>query len=181
MGLLQYLDDITGALAIVHGSDGRLNVSSRSDERIFYNSRDEEQVYVWNSFDAAAAVGEYSIYLQNTSVNKNLIIKEIILSPGVDMTFKIATVTGTAAGTPIIGINLNRNSGNDASANAFGDAAVTGLTEENVMFVRHVSALKSEHVDVHDAFILGQNDNVAVECDVNAGGLVYIGITGYFE
>jgi len=181
MTQIQYPNDVTGSIQIVHGSDGRLNVSSRSDERIFYISRDDGQAYIWNSFDAAAAVGEYTMYVQNTSTSKNLIIKETTVSPGVAMTLKISTVTGTAAGTPITGYNLNRNSGNDASANAFGDAAVTGLTEAQVVQVIMIPALETGHVDFHDAFILGQNDAVAIECDVNAGGLVYLQIIGYFE
>ena len=181
MTQIQFPGDVTGAIQITHGSDGRLNVSARSDERIYYNSRDKGQTYVWTSFDSAAAAGEYSIYLQNTSTTQNLIVKEIILSPGVAMTFKIATVTGVAAGTTITGYNMNRNSGNDASANAFGDAAVTNLTEAQVIRVAMVGALATEHVDFHDALQLGQNDTIAVECDVNAGGLVYMQIIGYFE
>jgi len=181
MTQITFPGDVTGAIQITHGSDGRLNVSSRSDARIFYNSRDLGQSYVWASFDSAAAVDEYSIYVQNTSTSKNLVIKDISLSPGVAMTFKISTVTGTAGGTGITGYNLNRNSGNAASANAFGDAAVTGLTEDTVVAVVMVPALQTVHLDTHDALILGQNDNIAIECDVNAGGLVYIQIVGYFE
>lgn len=181
MSQIQYPNDVTGSIQITHGSDGRLNVSARSDERIFYNSRDVEQTYIWTSFDDAAAVTEYSIYLQNTSTTLNLIIKEILFSPGVAMTFKVSTVTGTAGGSAITGYNFNRNSGNAASANAFGNAAVTGLTEDTVILATHVSALASTHIDFHDALILGQNDNIAIECDVNAGGLVYLQIIGYFE
>lgn len=181
MTQIQFPGDVTGAIQITHGSDGRLNVSSRSDERIFYNSRDRGQTYVWASFDSAAAVDEYSIYVQNTSTTLNLIVKEVLLTPGVAMTFKMSTTTGTAAGTIITGYNLNRNSGNAASANAFGNAAVTGLTEDTVITVAGVSALETVEVNFHDALILGQNDNIAVECDVNAGGLVYIQIIGYFE
>ena len=139
------------------------------------------QAYIWNSFDAAAAVGEYTIYVKNTSTTGNLIIKEATISPGVAMTMKFSTVTGTAAGTAITGYNLNRNSGNDASAVAFGDAAVTGLTEDQVVQVVMIPALETRHIDFHDAFILGQNDAIAIECDVNAGGLVYLQIVGYFE
>ncbi len=181
MTQIQFPGDVTGAIQITHGSDGRLNVSSRSDERIYYNSRDRGQTYVWTSFDSGAAVTEYSIYVQNTSATLNLVIKEIILSPGVAMTFKIATVTGVATGTPITGFNLNRNSGNAASANAFGDALVGVIVEEQVLRTEMVGALATSHVEFHDALQLGQNDAIAVECDVNAGGLVYMQIFGYFE
>jgi len=181
MTQIQYPNDVTGSIQIAHGSDGRLNVSARSDERIFYVSRDDGDAYTWHSFDAAAAVGEYTLYIQNTSPTKKLVLKEIILSPGVAMTFKIATVTGTAAGTALTAFNLNRDSGNVAPDNSFGDAAVTGLTEATLFHTVHVPVLETVHIDFHDALILGQNDNIAVECDVNAGGLVYIMATGYFE
>lgn len=181
MTQITFPGDVTGAIQITHGSDGRLNVSARSDERIFYNSRDVEQTYIWASFDNGAAVNEYTIYVQNTSTTDNLIIKEVLLSPGVAMTFKISTVTGTAGGSAITGYNLNRNSGNAASANAFGDALVSGLTEDTVITVAMVPALETVEVAFHDALILGQNDNIAVECDVNTGGLVYMQVIGYFE
>lgn len=181
MTQIQFPGDVSGAIQITHGSDGRLNVSSRSDERIYYNSRDKGQTYVWSSFDNGAAVGEYTIYVQNTSATLNLIIKEIVLSPGVAMTFKIATVTGTPTSAAITGFNLNRNSGNAAAANARGNALVDDLTEEQVLRVVMVGVLSTEHVEFHDALQLGQNDAIAVECDVNAGGLVYMQIFGYFE
>ena len=181
MTQIQFPGDVTGAIQITHGSDGRLNVSSRSDERIYYNSRDRGQTYVWTSFDAGAAVGEYSIYLQNTSATLNLVIKELVLSPGVAMTFKVSTVTGTPTSAAITGYNLNRNSGNAASANARGDALVDNLTEAQVIRVAMVVALATEHVEFHDALQLGQNDAIAVECDVHAGGLVYMQIIGYFD
>lgn len=182
MTQLRYDNDISGSNQPVRGSDGRLNVSSRSDERIYYNSRFEGQTYVWVSFDSAAAVGEYPIYIKNTSTSQNLIIKEIILSPGVAMTFKIATVTGTPTSASITGYNLNRTmSSNAAAATAHGDAAVDNVTPSQVIRVAMVGALATEHVEFHDALQLGQNDAIAVETDVNAGGLVYIQIIGYFE
>ena len=88
MTIIQYHDDVTKALAQTEGSNGRLNVSSRVDERIFYIARDCGDVYIWHSVDAAAAAGEYIIYIQNTSPTKQLYIKEVVLSPGVDMSFK---------------------------------------------------------------------------------------------
>lgn len=181
MTQIQYPNDVTGSIQIVHGSDGRLNVSSRSDERIFYVSRDRGQAYSIRSFDAAAAVDEYSLYFKNTSTDKNFYVKSIDLSPGVDMTFKISTVTGTAAGTPITPVNLNLSSGNAAEASVFGNAAVTNLTEASVLDTHQVLALTSTVVDFNDALILGQNDNIAVECDVNAGGTVTIVMVGHFE
>lgn len=181
MTQIKYQDDVTFALAMTRGSDGRLNVSSRSDERIYYNSRDEGQTYVWTSTDGAAAAGEYIIYIKNTSASKNLIIKEVILSPGVDMTFKIALVTGTPSSTGITGYNLNRNSANVAAATAHGDAAVDNLTPTQVIRIEQVLALTTADIEFHDALQLGQNDAIAIEGDVNAGGVLHAQIIGYFE
>lgn len=181
MTQITFPDDVTGAIQITHGSSGRLNVSARADERIFYSSRDDGQAYLWKSVDGAAAAGEYTLYIKNLSTSKNLIIKDITFSPGVDMTFKIATVTGTAGGTGITGFNLNQNSGNAADVSAFGDAAVTGLTEATVIHNVQVLALTTVTIDFHDALILGQNNNIAIECDVNAGGVVNLMVFGHLE
>lgn len=181
MTQINYPDDVTGAIAITHGSDGRLNVSSRSDERIFYASRDDGDAYIWHSVDAAAAAGEYIIYIQNTSPTKLLIIKEVVLSPGVDMSFKFVTTTGTAAGTPISGFNMNLDSGNVSPDNSFGNAAVTNLTPVSVFHYEQVLALTSAKVDFHDALILGQNDNFAIEGDIDAGGVLNVTVVGHFE
>lgn len=176
-----YPNDTSGSIQIVHGSDGRLNVSSRSDERIYYNSRDKQQTYLWHSLDSGAAAGEYIIYIKNTSTDKDLIIKEIILSPGVDMSFIITTVTGTPSSASITGFNLNRNSGNDAAAVAHGNAAVDNLTPVQTLRTEQVLALTTADIELHDAFRLGQNDAIAIEEDVNGGGTLAVSIIGYFE
>jgi len=72
MTQIQVQNDVTNAFEPVKGSDGRMNVSARSDERIYYNSRDVEQTYIWTSFDAAAAVDEYIIFVKNTSTTQHL-------------------------------------------------------------------------------------------------------------
>ena len=181
MTIINYHDDITGAQAQTQGSDGRLNVSSRSDERIFYSSRDDGDAYIWHSLDAAAAAGEYIIYIQNTSPTKSLIIKEVVISPGVDMEFIFTTMTGVAAGTPLIAFNLNRDSGNVAPDNSFGNAAVTTATPVTTFHTEQVLALTTSKVDFHDALILGQNDNFAIEGNVNAGGTLAVTVIGHFE
>ena len=97
------------------------------------------------------------------------------------MTFKISTVTGTAGGTTVTPLNLNLKSGKLATATVFGDAAVTGLTEATNFLTVAVAALTTLTIDFHDALILSEGDNIAVECDVNAGGLVYMMLIGHFE
>ena len=181
MTQIQYPDDVTGAIAVTHGSDGRLNVSSRSDERIFYSSRDDGDAYIWHSLDAGAAAGEFIIYIQNTSPTKKLIIKAATISPGVDMSFIFSTMTGVAAGTPISGFNLNLDSGNVAPDNSFGDAAVTTATAVTTFHTEQVLALTTANIDFHDALILGQNDAIGIEGDVNAGGTLAVSIIGHFE
>ncbi len=181
MTTIDIQNDVTGAGEFVKGSDGRMNVSSRTDERIYYNARDNEDTYIWTSTDSGAAVGEYIIYIKNTSTTKQLVIKEIVLTPGVAMTFIIGTATGTPTSASITGFNTNLSSTKIAPATAHGDALVDNVTPVQTLRTVSVEALTSEHVDFHDTLRMGQNDIIAIEGDVNAGGTLACQILGYFE
>lgn len=171
----------TGQTAGISPTGNRLNVSSRSDGRIYYISRDNGDAYTTTSIDTAAA-GEYNFYFKNTSATKKFYVSSITIGTAVLAIFKISTVTGTAGGAGAISIaNLNLTSGNVAEATVTGNAAVTGLTEKNVMDVISITADDSKIVDFHDAIILGTNDAIAVEYDTGAGGTVHITMQGFFD
>ena len=157
MTTIDIQNDVTGAGEFVKGSDGRMNVSARADERIYYNARDEQDTYIWTSTDSGSAVAEYIIYIKNTSPTKELIIRDIYLNPGVDMTFIIGTATGTPASASITGFNTNLSSTRIAPATAHGDALVDNVTPVQTLRTVSVEALTSEHVDFHDTLRMGQN------------------------
>lgn len=170
----------TGQTVSVSPTGNRMNVSSRADERIYYISRDNGDAYTVASIDTAAA-GEYNFYFKNTSKTKKFYVKDFIIGSGSLAIFKISTVTGTAAGTSIVPVNLNRIAGTTADAVAFGNAAVTGLSEEALLDVVSVTADSTVSVDFHDALILGQDDAIAVEYDTGAGDTIHITMVGFFD
>lgn len=178
---LQIEDGVgTGQQVGVSPTGNRLNVSSRSEDRVYYISRDNGDAYSTVSIDTAAA-GEYNFYFKNTSQKQKFYVTAITVGSGSLGIFKVAKVTGTAAGTPITPSNLNFTSSNVASASCFGNAAVTGLTEEKLIDVISIGADTQKLVFYHDAIILGQGDAIAVETDTSAGDTVHISMIGFFD
>lgn len=184
---IQFTSDKTGAIEKVKGSDGRQNVSSRSDSRAYYNSRDEGQTYsaVYEMTDAS--VGEYVVYLKNTSTTgKTLVLEGIGANSINDASFKLWFVTGTATdGNPGTPINLNKESSNSATADAReGGAAATGiggLTTDGLIDLVFVKAGGHEEFRLRDRLRLGQNDAIAIEYDRGTTGDVAGVIFGYLE
>lgn len=182
MTQIQYPNDETGSIQITHGSDGRLNVSSRTDARSYYISRDDGQLYSWFSTDATAVAGEYPFYLQNTSTDKDLVIKTVVLSNVELVVWKFTVATGTATGgSAITGTNLNLSSTNDAVANALGNGAVAGFTPGAVFFKVRVAATGNFTFAGDDGLRLGQNDAFALEYDTGTTGIADISVVGYYE
>jgi len=147
----------------------RLDVSSRSASREYYESRDEGQVYSVISVDATAVANEETMYLQNTSTVKDMIIDQIIISTDTNSLWRIKFVTGTAAGgSALTPVNLNKASSNAALAIVRGDGAVTGLTDDGDISLVRVGANSHDELTFSEALRLGQDDAIAVECETNA-------------
>lgn len=170
----------TGQKCGISPTGNRLNTSARTDERIYYVSRDNGDAYTLTSIDTAAA-GEYNLYFKNTSTSQKFYVKEITVGSAVLAIFKVSKVTGNAAGTTITPVNMNFISGNTASATALGNAAVTGLSESAIIEMVSVEADSTEHIDFHDALILGQGDAIAIEYDTGAGGTIHLNMVGFFD
>lgn len=181
MAKIDYLTS-KGVNEEVHGSDTRLNTSSRSSERIHYVSRDDGQAYSITSHDATMANGTFPIYLQNTSSSGLLLYVDKIIAGGEEtQLFKVFFVTGTASGSSALtAINLNKSSSNAADVNARGDGPVTiGSTDGEIVTFR-TGATDHDDVKFDDAVILGQNDAIAVEADIDDGSASIGDITIFF-
>jgi len=158
----------------------RLDVSSRSASREYYESRDEGSVYSVISVDATAVANEESIYLQNTSTTKDMIIDQIIISTDTNSLWRIKFVTGTATGSSLLtAINLNKGSSNSANAVARGDGAVGGLTDDGDIMLLRIGADGHDEINFSEALRLGQNDAIALECETSAA--VEIVIVFHFD
>jgi len=155
-----------GHVAAVN-SVNRLQVSARTARRAFYVSRDQGQVYTTLSEDATAVANEETIYLKNTSPTRNVFIDTILISSDVASQWRLKFVTGTAAGTVITPINLNKTSSNDAEVESRGDGVVTGLTDDGDIAIFRVTAGSGIIARPRATIILGQNDAIALECEIN--------------
>ena len=182
MARIEYKNDSTRALEEMEGSDGRANVSSRSDSRAYYNSRDAKQTY---SVPYDHQSGEFSLYLENTSSTKEMVISRASVNSVEFSRVKLWFVSGTAAGGTIITpTNLNKGSSNDADAlvrqAAAGDA-ITGLTTQGQIDIEFVSATGHGEFLLNDTVRLGQNDAIAIEYDEGTTGDLAGVIDIFFE
>jgi len=158
----------------------RLDVSSRSASREYYESRDEGQVYSVISVDATAVANEESIYVQNTSTSKDMIIDQVIISTDTASLWRIKFVTGTATGSSVLTpINLKKASSNSASSTCRGNGAVGGTTDNGDIILARVGAAEHDEFTFSEALRLGQDDAIAVECETNAA--VEITIIFHFD
>ena len=174
MARIEYKNDGTRALEEAEGSAGRLNVSSRSDSRAYYNSRDEKQTYSVCYDHQGAVAGELSLYIENTSATKELVIAAIGTNAAENARIKLWFVSGTAAGGSVLTpTNLNKGSSNDADSivrvGNSGDA-ITGLTTISCIDFAAVQSMGHEEFRLGDTVRLGQNDAIAIEYDEGVTG-----------
>jgi len=158
----------------------RLDTSSRSASREYYESRDEGQVYSVISVDATAVANEETIYIQNTSTVKDMIIDQIIISTDTDSLWRVKFVTGTATGGSVLTpTNLNKASSNTALANVRGDGDIGSITDDGDIILVRVGANSHDELTFSEALRLGQDDAIAVECETNAA--VEISVIFHFD
>lgn len=163
-------------------SKNRLKVDS--DTQLTSATVSDEAGLCFNavSVDSSAAAGEYILYFKNTSTSKKFYVDLIRVGTVNAALFKIATVTGTAAGSSALTpVNLNLTSGKEAEATCRGDGAITGLTEDSVIAVTRVSAATSSNIPFDDTLILGPNDAIAVEYDTGTTGAAEVLLRGYYQ
>ena len=161
--------------------DNRLDTSARTAPRAFYVSRDKGRAFSWTSTYSAAA-DEETAYIQNTSPTRILVIDKIIVS-GIQATVHAVAIQtgGTAAGTPMTGVNLNKGNTNSAEATGFGSASVTGSVVGDIIGYGYLPATGSFVFDYGFSLILGQDDAIFIRSIVGTTGLVYNTIEGHFE
>lgn len=184
MTQITFPGDVTGAIEIAHGSDGRLNVSSRSDGRAYYISRDRGQTYTVVFDDPDCDVGDVFFFLKNDSTDKALVISTIGFSATLSGSFKVqfetVTLTGASTLTPV---NLNRSSSNLAVVSCVGNSLVTGTSiPDGVIDHLAIEALGHEDMHLEDRVRLGQGDAISILYDRGAANNIVEGVVYfYFE
>lgn len=185
MARIEYLNDVTGSLQEARGSDNRLNVSSRADSRSYYNSRDEGRTFALVFDHQTAAAAEESVYWQNTSTTRTLVISSIGLNCVQNARIKLKFVTGTATGgTAVTPVNMNKQSSNAAEATARVGAAadaIGNLTDAGDIDFAWVFTNGHEEMRLGDRVRLGQNDAIALEYVEGTSGDFAGVIFGYYE
>jgi len=186
MARIEYRNDVTRATEEMEGSDGRANVSSRVDGRAYYIARDQGQNYNMVFEHSAAADGQYSAYLQNTSTDKTLVVTHIGLNATNIARIKLWEVTGTATdGVSVVPKNTNLVSSNDAAAatalhdgggTTIGGLSVSGAAIDDVQ----LSANGHEEFRLNDTLRLGQNDAIAIEMDTGTSTPLVFGLIAFF-
>jgi len=145
---------------------------------VSHQSEQHGAAYTWThdyNYDAADTI----LWLRNDSTTQNLLIDKIVMASNVATQVTIHSPTGTtAAGTEIIGVNLNRQSGNVALATAKGDE--TGNTQANVIVEALVPANIPAIMPVEGAIILGYFDEIAVDF-VTVGTMGTVTFRGYYK
>ena len=126
-------------------------------------------------------------YLKNESTTgKTLVISGIGVNSVENSRIKLWYVTGTAAGgTSITPTNMNKASGNAATATAMEGASaatgITGLTTDSLIDFLYIQATGHEEFRLDDRLRLGQNDAIALEYFEGTTGDFSGVIFGYFE
>jgi hypothetical protein len=181
MGLM--IEDGTGSGKSAKVNDGnRLLTYSITETDFLHTNEEDEEAYVWDypgyDYDAADTI----MFLQNDS-NNHLHVHHIYLYCDTATKVQLHTISGgeTPTGTAVTGVNLNRTSGNAASATAKQDE--TGnATQGTILHSEYIAAngvlsiLKEEGYEI----ILGKNDCIAVDL-VTAGTMAYGHIVGYYH
>jgi len=165
--------------------DNRLQVMTNSAPRIYFNSRDYQEAYSVVCADAGPVANEYTLYIGNTNQNYDLVIDEFwTYATDADVQWKMASVTGTAAGAAVITpVNCNLTSSKVAAATVRGGAGgVTGLTPVNVIWQwRNGAANSNVPILSYGVLRVGPGQAIAFEYDAGTGGAVLIGVTMYFD
>lgn len=169
---------------ILSTPDGHLIVRAQTESLIQHISEDDGQAFAWTSrFDSA--LNAEIIAVQNTSGDKLLHIRDIVVGGDTSSEFTIHVENAAPGGTNILGVNLRAGNSNTAEVNSLakGNADVTGLTPTTATRIGIHSFLAdtTHHVDLDDAVILEQDRTIYVTLVTASGTFVWATIRGSFE
>lgn len=154
----------------------KLRTYSTVEDEISYESETNGRAYSWShSYNSTAA--DTILWVKNINTTENLIIDQIVIGSDTATQFTIhLPESTTGAGTAITGTNLNRHSGKDALATAYGDE--TTNTQANVIVQGFIAANTTQIIHMEGSIILGYQDQIAVDlvADVAIGCVTMLGL-----
>jgi hypothetical protein len=162
-------------------SENRLKVQATKQTLHSHSSEEEGNAYMWSTTQSLAG-DKCLIFLRNDNTDMNLIIEKIIVSPDVACQFEVwvgSNVT-TEAGTSVVGVNLNLQSGHVAEATC--THSETGADQGGSMTLLGTAwaGVGINAVALDSALILGYLDEVAINLITDAGS-TSANIMGYYH
>lgn len=183
---------IKGAGTSGYGADvnelGELLVTGPMEPSIASTSKREGLAFIFSSLGVVALTtggGESGmLYIKNTDPSRDLELHDIRVSGDVIHTWQIyvGDTAGTLISTATPGgeFNLNRTrSSRVALADVF--KGEDGLTRSGgTLMGQSITGVGSYNIDLHGAFILGNNDSVVFTCTPAENGNAAIDVTGHY-
>ncbi len=169
----------TGGTAAVE--DGAISVRPQSD---FQKAIEDGDAYSWSALTYDMTAKDTILGVENNSATRDLYIQEIHIQSDTATQFIVHTETGlTVAGTnAVVGVNMNRNTGNVAPATAFDDE--TGNTAADAYTKRLLTGLCAADGNVilklNGCVILPNDHFIGVDLTANAAAC-NVTIIGYFR
>lgn len=185
----------TGYKAEVN-SENKLRTYSVVEPEISHSSEKNGDAYIWTAVAADIDTGDTALYVVNDSTTKKLHIQRIYIWSNIASQFKVhCPAYVTPAGTAVVGVNMNRASGNAADATCKADetgnvfaAANVITTIRNTRLVRGngddladiTAAGEGQWIEYDGALILGYHDSVAIDI-IGESTLFECTIVGYYH
>jgi len=161
---MQIKDGLTGRYARVNANN-RLNVNSVTNSTLQQESLENGNAYSFSTGASYAATALDTILAVTNNSDSLLHIDKCVLNNGATAVSEwlIHFTDGTAivhAGTNVVPLNLNRNSGNVANATATRDE--TDNTQGNILTGSWLAIDTSRVIDLRGVF-LGRGDTIAID------------------
>lgn len=158
--------------------DRSLKVDARTD---FQKASDNGDAFIWvmEQYDYTAL--DTALLVRNDHSTKKLHIAEVRVQQGageVEVEIHVPTAAFTAAGTAVVGTNLNRESNKIAEATAIADE--TGNTQGTVIQRLHTLNGAEKVLDFKGALKLGHDQAIGIDLETGADWCL-ASITGYFK
>lgn len=163
-------------------ADRRLRVSANIETELEHSSKEKGLAFSITSATYNYSAGDTILGIKNEDADRNFHVDRIICSGDADtqVIIHVPTSEVTMAGTAVVEVNLNTNSGRTASmdsrANETGNSIAAGTHVASFFMLASVTTA----VGFEGALILGTNEGVFVDfVDVGTGATVTI--LGDFE
>jgi len=170
------IHDPTTGLGAAVDALGRLAVLATARSPLVQAAKVGEAIVIHSNYSATAA--QEILSFQNDDP-VNFFIEKIRFGTDTAGDATIAVAAGTAAGTPVVALPLNRGVlPLTRQYTAFGDASVTGLTPGDIFAMLHAGADVADEIDFGGALILGNGDEICVTTNVTAA--VSCALFGYW-